>query len=380
MATYTPNFNLSKPEDTDTQSSFISDYRSNMDTIDQNLGGGGGGGNVYGTFIDTSEVIKAQTIFVGSMSYTATKDCIVAIALTTQSNATALVKIDGVTVQSAYISNGTNAVGLEVPLKSGQVLTVENANSGNNSAYTVYGITQGTEGIFAPVIYSDNERVIGIWRDNKPLYAKTYHFTSGWVNDSWTDITDLSGLNIDTFVKSDFSVSRTDNSLQYTGNGSIRPETSGQNHTISARYYSNHLQVMVNNYNDIVRLDITILYTKTTDSAGSGNWNTDGIPMHHYSTNEQVIGTFVDGKPLYEKAFDGLSVSINGNNWVYYNDINYIDNLVDLKAYANNGGRYLRCAISEYQRSDTNGVMLSGFSGFNRTVNVLVLQYTKSTD
>lgn len=40
MATYTPNFNLSKPENTDTQSSFISDYRDNMDIIDANLGGG----------------------------------------------------------------------------------------------------------------------------------------------------------------------------------------------------------------------------------------------------------------------------------------------------------------------------------------------------
>lgn len=41
MATYTPNYNLSKPEATDTQSSFISDYCDNMDKIDQNLGDGG---------------------------------------------------------------------------------------------------------------------------------------------------------------------------------------------------------------------------------------------------------------------------------------------------------------------------------------------------
>lgn len=40
MAEYTPNYNLSKPENTDTQSSFISDYCDNMDKIDANLGGG----------------------------------------------------------------------------------------------------------------------------------------------------------------------------------------------------------------------------------------------------------------------------------------------------------------------------------------------------
>lgn len=44
MATYTPNYNLSKPEATDQFSSFRASYNSNMDIIDQNLGGGGGGG------------------------------------------------------------------------------------------------------------------------------------------------------------------------------------------------------------------------------------------------------------------------------------------------------------------------------------------------
>ena len=41
MATYTPNYNLSKPESTDTQASLVSAYRNNMDIIDQNMGGGG---------------------------------------------------------------------------------------------------------------------------------------------------------------------------------------------------------------------------------------------------------------------------------------------------------------------------------------------------
>lgn len=41
MATYTPRFNLSKPENTDSQQSFIEDYCQNMEIIDDNLGGGG---------------------------------------------------------------------------------------------------------------------------------------------------------------------------------------------------------------------------------------------------------------------------------------------------------------------------------------------------
>lgn len=44
MATYTPNYNLCKPEGTDDFDSFLSEFGNNMDTIDANLGGGGGSG------------------------------------------------------------------------------------------------------------------------------------------------------------------------------------------------------------------------------------------------------------------------------------------------------------------------------------------------
>ena len=39
MATYTPNLNLSKPENTDSQQSFISDYCDNMDILDSAVSG-----------------------------------------------------------------------------------------------------------------------------------------------------------------------------------------------------------------------------------------------------------------------------------------------------------------------------------------------------
>ena len=39
MATYTPNLNLSKPENTDSQQSFISGYCDNMDKLDNAVGG-----------------------------------------------------------------------------------------------------------------------------------------------------------------------------------------------------------------------------------------------------------------------------------------------------------------------------------------------------
>lgn len=48
MSTYTPNYNLNKPDDSDDFKDFRESYNDNMDIIDQNLGGGGGSSTLAG--------------------------------------------------------------------------------------------------------------------------------------------------------------------------------------------------------------------------------------------------------------------------------------------------------------------------------------------
>lgn len=60
MATYTPNYNLGKPETTDPfgYSSFLPLFNDNMDKIDQ-IGGGGGSSYTAGDGIDiTNDIIS----------------------------------------------------------------------------------------------------------------------------------------------------------------------------------------------------------------------------------------------------------------------------------------------------------------------------------
>lgn len=54
MASYTPNYHLSKPDTSDPFSDFRQSYNGNMDIIDQNLGGGGGGSSVAWNQIQAS--------------------------------------------------------------------------------------------------------------------------------------------------------------------------------------------------------------------------------------------------------------------------------------------------------------------------------------
>lgn len=409
MATHTPRYNLSKPENTDEMQSFLNDYADNMDIIDQNLGGGGGsgghtiydkdgnalaqesglqftgnvnvsddsgngrtvvdilggGGNVYGAFIDPSRIL-VNSAYTSNLSYTATEDCYIYTAVALNSNTGGSCAIDGQNIASWWNgSGGTVAEAIGSYLKKGQTFTATATNA-SSSGYIVYGLTQGTNGIYAPVIYSDNERVIGVWRDNKPLYQRTFVLSSPInVNGSGTLLpNDIQTALADVEIMVDSECAR-----DSTYSAFISPyvyKSGGQWYILSADNWGN------------VKF-ITLRYTKTTDVAGSGNWNTDGVPTHHYSTSEQVIGTWL-GKPLYERVYTGLSIPLNGNDWVYYNDPVDVENVIDFKAFADNSGRLLNCAITEYQRSNTNGIMFSGITGFNRTVNIIVAQITKTTD
>ena len=209
MATRTTNYNLYKPDATDNFSDFRDEFNDNMEIIDQNLGGGGSGGHtiydkdgtelaqenglqfkgavnvsddsvngrtvvdveggaVYGAFIDTDKVISTGTITAGvEGTYTATEDCVFDFLMYATGGQNAYLRIDGKNIFSSSSSINRDFV----LLKKGQVVTF--GSYGTNGSYTVYGLLQGTNGIFAPVIYSDEERCIGVWRDNKPLYQKT---------------------------------------------------------------------------------------------------------------------------------------------------------------------------------------------------------------
>ena len=104
-----------------------------------------------------------------------------------------------------------------------------------------YKITGLKFGSVTPIIFSEREREVGVWIDNKPLYARTVN-TGGSVPSGATLIQRLTQTGYD-----------------------------------------------------------TLYYTKTTDTPGCGSYNTLGIPTVKYTQDEQVIGTWL-GKPLYQKT------------------------------------------------------------------------------
>lgn len=163
---------------------------------------------------------------------------------------------------------------------------------------------------YPPLIYSDEEREVGVWRDGKPLYQKTIAVQSNG-SDNGREYYDISSLNVDSIISlygyakdglfNRFIpyVYRSDNS-----------DTVSESVCIFYRISTTSLEI-VHRGKDYGVGYLIIQYTKTTDTPGSGTWTTQGGYAHHYSTDEKVIGTWVNGKPLYAKSYNTVHISAN---------------------------------------------------------------------
>lgn len=214
-------------------------------------------------------------------------------------------------------------------------------------------------------LYSTEEKIIGQWIDGKPIWQKTYDIGSAITVSN-------SGVNISSYISNLSSIARFVNAKGYNDsyNGAVN---------INVYIDSGNVYAVANGNYPMSKF--TIQYTKTTDSPisiGDGN---------DYSTDEQVVGTWIDGKPLYQITVSVPSTSTiwgtvytvtngdyigvkqaryyygaSGTDWINMNFANGNDVLL-LATYGNNVVANMR-----------------GFTfGANNPIE-MTLQYTKTTD
>ena len=184
------------------------------------------------------------------------------------------------------------------------ILYTKTTDTAGSGGYQAYG--------FSPIIYSDIERKIGVWSDNKPLYKKTFFLDLTVTDNAWTHyLLGTTGIDIKD-VEGYFSLSSIGNKIPFSyyrnSNEYFTWYTERNNEDIAVRPNMNAGTSVIVKY-------VTIIYTKNSDIAGSGEYNALAIPNVHYSTDEQVIGTWIDGKPLYRKVleFTGGNTITAGN-------------------------------------------------------------------
>lgn len=218
-------------------------------------------------------------------------------------------------------------------------------------------------------IYSTDEKEIGVWTDGKPLYKKTIKLSSPLtVNaNSWATVDTLSEqINI------------------IDAEGVYSTGAEYVYYAIGANCDTSNILTVLNYRGVYIELNyITLKYTKTSDIAGSGLFVPSGAVAHHYSTTEQVVGTWTDGKPLYEKTID-TSLSVSTGGLANITQLSNIDHLFMTEAsFEESGIIYMLNEMSTRIMFDKNTGYLSlkaasGASWYGQIK--ITIRYTKTTD
>lgn len=336
------------------------------------LEGGGGGGNVYGAFIDVNRVIQETITVQGStpIEYTATEDCCVIYTVTESGSSQSMVYVNDTMIKLNVGKTDVNWL----YLKSGDELRITGSSAKN---YTVFGLTFGTQNIFTPIIYSTEERCVGVWIDNKPLYAKSYDFGALPNNTAKTLSSGLTGVNV---VKIDGIAT---NASGFTTT-IPHPETGGNGDVQIDFLSTKEIRIKTNSDYSAFTGYVTLYYTKTTDTAGSGAYNTLGVPMVHESTTEQVIGTDENGNTKYEITLT-TPTSQSGNS--YFFDLTGVDDVEIVGGYIDIGtadiplnfniGSFNNSTYTFYDKQ--NSQIISYIVGWTPSYFKIKIQYTKSS-
>lgn len=176
-------------------------------------------------------------------------------------------------------------------------------------------------------MYSTDEKMIGQWIDGKPVYQKTFSgiFSS---NSDETLVTADINLNDNVLIEAKGFLTNDINGVKYL---------IGYSNTT---YYNSGVLLLPGG----VRIDtagsqasvfrgqpyvITLQYTKTTDSPVAIGIDTD------YSTEEKIVGTWIDGKPIYQKTIQTTMPSTSSQNTIVEKIVSIgasIDMVVDHRA------------------------------------------------
>lgn len=122
----------------------------------------------------------------------------------------------------------------------------------------------------------------------------------------------------------------------------------------------------------IIKYDATNQKWVNDDESG-------GLSELNYSTEEQKIGKWIDGKPIYQKVITGLNKNVNQSSYNSVMDVSdlHIDMIMPQTAgYQNSLGNW---RVGYWDVTHTANT-LTFYPFHNGTINIIILVYTKTTD
>ena len=281
-----------------------------------------------------------------------------------------------------FVNNTT--VGSQVAVFADDT-TIVLRTSDNKTPYTISYVTlQYTKTTDAPLdavvgkstmyiassdCYSTEEKEVGVNVDGKPLYQKTYISSSDatLTNSSWVTIFTLS--NVDEVIQGEI-IRKTADSDYIGVSCNAMVDSSG-----NVKYQVAQSSLVCKSGSIY-----TLRYTKTTDTAGSGQYTPASGKAIHYSEDEQVIGTWIDGSTLYRKIWT-INQTIQSSSWVEITDVNLtgVSQLVSCAVYRTSGNGDVIEIPSQVGISSNSKLQIIPSQSTSIALNKIMLEYTKAT-
>ena len=225
-------------------------------------------------------------------------------------------------------------------------------------------------------LYSTDEKMIGQWIDGKPLYEKVIYNTtlSSISNNAWTEYATLTdGKDLVSFR---FSRALSDGTLQAMFN-----DIAGQIDNGKVNIISRTSSLTLDNSKSYA----IVQYTKTTDTAISIGSDTD------YSTTEKIVGTWIDGRPLYQQTVYVSALPNKTTINIAHNISNMDFGFLVVPSFGYSSSNHetfplARCddASINYQISvyvNRTNILIQGRSyDWSGAIGYLTIQYVKTTD
>lgn len=161
-------------------------------------------------------------------------------------------------------------------------------------------------------LYSTTEQVVGKWTDGRPVYSKTVSASS--INIPTNRVYSLGITGVSTLVKASGTLKSGTTSWAVPYNMT----TIGASSTDCADVFNDNGTITLhlgNGYptgSTAYTVNITVLYTKTSDAANSFNYASE----NDYSTSETIVGTWLNGEKIYQKTIQTTSQASGGTKTI----------------------------------------------------------------
>lgn len=242
-------------------------------------------------------------------------------------------------------------------------------------------------------LYSTDEKIVGCWTDGKPIYQKT--FTTTMPTGTGTVSKNISiGASVDNYIFY-YGIYRSNAGADvifptpYDALFSDVPGMARLFARVNSASTSPNTIILTTNNPDVKGCScrVIIQYTKTTDSANSFNFSTET----DYSTTEHIVGTWIDGKPLYQKTMDCGTMPSSATTKDVSHGISNIDYIVSINGFYRVPSDSNKFSLPlSYNSGDStqsmqawaNKSVVRLWAGQNRSTYraYVTLQYTKTTD